>query len=131
MWQRLVLIAFAGACGTLSRYALSVYLDRWQNQKNIRFFEIPIGTLSVNLLGCFIFGFLYALFATRLASSDTVRQIFLVGFLGSFTTFSTFAYQTGHLAEQGNLFGALGNVVLQVALGVTLAYLGILLGRQI
>lgn len=131
MWQRLVLIAFAGACGTLSRYALSVYLDRWQNQKNIRFFEIPIGTLSVNLLGCFIFGFLYALFASRLASSDTVRQIFLVGFLGSFTTFSTFAYQTGHLAEQGNLFGALGNVVLQVALGVTLAYLGILLGRQI
>jgi CrcB protein len=117
---KLAWLALAGAAGTLARYGLCVLVPRWCGT------GFPWGTLAVNALGCFLFGLVW----TR-ALSEQARLILLTGFLGAFTTFSTFAFDTGgQLGDRQWLFAA-ANVAAQVLLGLTCLFLGFALGRSV
>jgi CrcB protein len=118
-------LAVLGAAGTLCRYWLDGFL---QDLCGTRF---PWGILIVNLLGCFAFGVVYPLAEGSMHISGTTRQIILTGFMGAFTTFSTFTYQTMDFMEKGQWFEAFANVGLQVVFGIGLMFLGLALGRLV
>ncbi len=122
-WQRLLLLAAAGAAGTLARFALSGAVQRWQPT------TFPWGTLAVNGLGCLLFGLVWSLADERLIISGATRAVALVGFMGAFTTFSTFAFETGQMLDDGQWLLAAGNLLLQNVSGVALVLVGIALGR--
>jgi CrcB protein len=123
MWQKCALIALAGAAGTLARYGLSGLVQRWGG------IAFPWGTWSVNLLGCFAFGMVWTLAEDRLIISGETRFIVLTGFMGAFTTFSTFAYETADLLRDGSWYLAAGNVLGQNVLGIAGVLLGLATGR--
>ena len=120
---RLVSIGLAGFAGTLARYWLSGWIAR-------RFGEtFPTGTLTVNLAGCFVAGFLsYSLFE-RFLVSETVRTVLLIGVLGGFTTFSSFGLQTFNLLRDGEFGLALLNVAVSNVAGLTMVWLGFTIAK--
>ena len=114
-----------GTLGTLSRYLLAGFIYQ------IFGTNFPWGTLAVNLLGCFIIGFLNALAETKFLLGPNVRLFFMVGFCGAFTTFSTFMLETSNLMKDGENFLAFANVAASVVVGFVVFKLGILLGETI
>jgi len=91
----------------------------------------PYGTLAVNIVGSLLMGLLYVLFLERMEVSPELRAALLVGFLGAFTTFSTFSIETLNLIEQADYLKAGLNMVLSVTACLLAAWFGLLLGRQI
>jgi fluoride exporter len=108
----------AGALGAVARYGLSSWI---QSASPGRF---PWGTLGVNLLGCLLFGIIWTLFEGRLVISHTTRVAVLTGFLGAFTTFSTFGFENAQLFSQGEWVVGTLNLVLQPAVGMLCFLLG-------
>lgn len=123
MLTRLLLLAAAGAAGALCRYGLSGLV---QSVAGARF---PWGTMVVNLSGAFAAGLFFGLIQERLALSGEVRIIVLVGFMGAFTTFSTFMLETTELARDAQWVAAAGNLLLQNGLGLALLYAGLVVSR--
>lgn len=123
MWRELALIAVAGAVGTLSRYGLSGFVQRLCGA------QFPWGTLAVNACGCFLFGVVWTLAEERLVISGQTRFVLLTGFMGAFTTFSTFAFETSGMLQSAQWWLAVGNTAAQVLLGVLLIFLGYATGR--
>ncbi len=122
MLAKLLWIAIGGALGTVARYGTTVALKPWSE-------AFPYGTLIVNLLGCLLIGVLHGLFADRWIVRDEVRLALTVGFLGGFTTFSTFALDNALLLTRGNLARAAINLLISNILGVALVFLGFYLAR--
>jgi fluoride exporter len=118
-------LAVLGAAGTLCRYWLDGFL---QDLSGSRF---PWGILVVNLVGCFAFGFVYPLAEGPMHISSPTRQIILTGFMGAFTTFSTFTYQTVDFLEKGQWADAFANVAVQLVCGIGLMFVGLALGRLV
>ena len=118
-------IAAGGALGALMRYWVSTAVYAWLGR------AFPWGTLAVNLLGSAVMGVLYVLLMERLTSGPEVRALVLIGFLGAFTTFSTFSIETFNLIEQAELGKALANVLVSVTACVLAAWGGVILGRQL
>jgi CrcB protein len=125
MLYKLAWLAFAGALGTLARFALYALVQRLHDS------EFPWGTLVVNSLGCFLFGLVWPLAEERLVISGETRFIILTGFMGSFTTFSTFAFETSALARDAQWFPMIGNLLAQNGLGLVCIVLGMALGRML
>jgi CrcB protein len=123
--QRLLLIALAGSLGALARYGLAGFV---QNNSGSSF---PWGTISVNVLGTFLFGFIWSLADERLLISSETRLIVLTGFMGAFTTFSTFMFETGTLMQDDQWLMAFGNLSLQLIAGIICLFLGLAAGRLI
>jgi CrcB protein len=121
--QKLLALALAGALGTLCRYALAGLVQRAADGL------FPWGTLAVNVLGCLLFGAAWALAQERFVLSGETRAVVLVGFLGAFTTFSTFAFETGAMLRDADWGLAAANVLAQNLLGVAGFLLGLVLGR--
>jgi CrcB protein len=122
---RILLIGFAGLAGTLSRYCLAGVFGR-------RFGEsFPIGTIIVNLVGCFLVGFLFYLLQERSLVSETVRLAIMVGFLGGFTTFSAFGLQTFTLFRDGEMLFAFMNLIVSNLAGLFFVWVGFLLARAL
>ena len=120
---RLLLIGLAGLLGTLGRYALSGIIAR-------RFGEtFPTGTLVVNVVGCFLAGFLFSLMQDRFLVNDVVRTAIMIGFLGGFTTFSSFGLQTFTLMRDGEMWLATINVLVSNAAGLLTVWAGYSLAR--
>ena len=117
---RLSAIALAGAAGALARYGLTGLVHRFSADR------FPAGTLLVNLIGCFLLGYLATLTVERWPVSATVRTALLVGFLGAFTTFSTFGMDSLNLVRDGALGRGVLNIVLSVGLGILLAWAGMI-----
>jgi CrcB protein len=116
--QRLLLIGFAGFVGTVARYGLANWTAK-------RFGEtFPIGTLVVNLMGCFLAGLLAYLLLERFAIGPTARTVLLVGLLGGFTTFSAFGLQSFQLLRDGEVGLALLNILLSNVAGLFMVWLG-------
>jgi CrcB protein len=122
---QLIAIASGGAAGALFRFWVSngVYslLGR----------EFPYGTLAVNVLGSLVMGFLYVLLLERTTVSPELRGALLIGFLGAFTTFSTFSIETLNLLEQAELVKAGLNILLSVVACVFACWFGLVIGRQL
>lgn len=118
------LIIFLGSgLGGLLRFLLGSYV-----QKVFDGWIFPIGTFSVNMLGCLVIGFLARLAEAKGLFQGEVRLLIFVGFLGGFTTFSSFGYETFQLLRDGEILQALLNAGLQVVLGVLLVWLGYIIG---
>lgn len=121
--QRLLFIGLAGGTGTLLRYWLSEFTAR-------RFGEqFPVGTVVVNLVGCFFAGFLFYLIFDRYEFSPALRTIILIGLLGGFTTFSSYGLQTFALLRDGQMGLALFNIALSNVGGLLLVWFGYSLAK--
>jgi len=123
--NNLLLIASGGALGAVSRYLVS------NGVHNMLGRDFPYGTLSVNVLGSLLMGFIYILLLERMDPGAHWRPLLLIGFLGAFTTFSTFSIETLNLVEAGELFRAMLNILLSVTTCLIACWAGVLLGRQL
>ncbi|MFB3785659.1 MAG: CrcB family protein [bacterium] len=123
MDKKLVLIALTGGLGSLARYGLAGLVQRWAGS------GFAWGTPVVNLLGCFLFGVIWSLAEERILISGETRAILLVGFLGAFTTFSTYVFETGELLRDAQWRWAAGNVCLQTFGGLAAFFAGLAGGR--
>ena len=119
----ILLLAVAGAAGTLSRYGLGGLAQR------ITGAGFPYGTLVINLLGCLVIGYTMQIALNTDIIPETARVVVTIGFLGAFTTFSTFSYETVRLFEDGAWVPAVLNIATNVGLGLAATLLGKLLGR--
>ena len=120
---KLFLIGLAGFIGTLTRYWMSGSVARRYGE------SFPVGTLVVNLVGCFLVGLLFYLMQERFLVNQTVRTVILIGFLGGFTTFSSFGLQTFTLLQEREVGFALLNLGVANAGGVLLVWAGYTLGK--
>ncbi len=123
--QRLLLLALAGGVGAMARYGLSGLVQRYSGT------SFPWGTLAVNILGCFVFGVIWAVATERMAMSPEVRTIILVGFLGSFTTFATFMSESHRLLADAQWLPAIGNLLITNITGLGVFILGLAVGRVV
>lgn len=93
--------------------------------------QFPYGTLVINMTGSFLMGFLFVLIVDRFEYiGPQLRSLLLIGFLGGYTTFSSFSLETLILLENGAWMSALLNIALSVILCIFLAWLGVVAGRQ-
>ena len=123
--SQVLAIAIGGAVGALSRFWVSngVY--------NLMGRDFPYGTLMVNVVGSLLMGLLYVWLIERTALGPEWRALILVGFLGSFTTFSTFSMETLTLVENHAYMKAMLNILLSVLLCIAGTGLGMVLARKI
>lgn len=121
MWKNLLLVFLGGGFGSVMRSLIG----RW-----ITTVHFPLATFLVNLVGCFLIGLFYALFARHVMGNDW-RMLLTVGFCGGFTTFSTFSNESFHLLRSGQflLFGAYA--LASFACCLVAVYLGDLAGRNL
>lgn len=124
MIRTIGLMSLAGVAGTLSRFGVAAAFARWRT-------PFPWGTLIINAVGCFLFGLVATLADERGTISSHTRLVLTTGFLGAFTTFSTYAYESVTLARGDRPGLALANVFGQVALGLALAVIGSELARRL
>jgi CrcB protein len=116
---RLALIGAGGFTGAVLRFLVSSWV---QGRAGSPVF--PLGTLSVNMIGCLLIGFLSALVEMKSMFSPETRSFVLIGLLGAFTTFSTFSNETLNLIRESRIELALLNAGGQVLLGVFLVWAG-------
>lgn len=123
--QNLLVIALAGGLGAISRYGLAGFVQRHAPA------GFPLGTFAVNLLGCLAFGLVWGLLEDRVGLAPQVRLAALTGFMGAFTTFSTFAFESAAMLQHGQwLYGSL-NILGQNLGGLAFVLLGMGLGRLV
>jgi len=122
---QLLLVGAGGFIGSVLRYAVSGLAYRL-----IPAAMFPLGTLVVNVAGCFLIGYGNGLAVTRNMFTPQARVFLFIGLLGGFTTFSSFGYETMALARDSQEARALVNVALQVVLGLAAVWLGYSLSRS-
>jgi CrcB protein len=115
----ITLVALGGALGSVSRYLLGTWMQSASGS-----IDFPFGTLTVNLIGCFVIGFLSQLAEARGVFTSETRTLVFVGILGGFTTFSSFGNDTINLFRDGETVNALLNIGANVILGLALVWLG-------
>ncbi|HEB57907.1 MAG TPA: fluoride efflux transporter CrcB [Gammaproteobacteria bacterium] len=118
-------IAVGGAVGAVMRFWVSTWTYRVLGQ------GFPWGTLAVNVSGSLAMGFVYVLLVERLSLGPEWRAALMIGFLGAFTTFSTFSVEALNLVQAGTVVRALLYVLASVIFCVLAAYLGMIAGRQL
>ncbi len=144
--RQLVLLLLAGALGTLARYGLILLIGRAVSLK------FPLGTLIINIIGCFLFGVVWMLATDPAAQSGLMdgldagmdprsagvwrltagtRDIILIGFMGAFTTFSTFAFDAQHLWRSGSYGAAVGYVLASNVVGIGGLLAGMWIGGRV
>jgi len=119
-FKSLLFVGCGGALGCMSRFVVNYYVYKW-----LPHFHFPISTFLVNIIGCFILGYLSA-FACAHSNYTFIKPLLMVGFCGGFTTFSTFSQDTFYLIHHGLNFQGLLYVILSVSVGFVMHYLGIL-----
>ncbi len=124
IWTRLAFVAGFGALGASLRYLVGITVVRYVPTAPF------LGTLFVNLLGCFLFGLISQLGQGAAWLTPALRIAILTGFMGAFTTFSSFSFDTVQLYESRGITWAVGYVLLQNLLGISLAVLGMVVGRS-
>ena len=123
--MHLLTIALAGGLGAFARYSLTGFTHRFTA------WDFPVGTLLVNTLGCLVFGFLAPLLAERTQIPEAYRMGVIIGFLGSFTTFSTFGFDTIDLAQNGDWGKAALNVFASLLFGCVAVLAGLWLAGRV
>ena len=122
--MRILSVALGGACGATARYGL-----------NLLFFKtlspFPFATFFINITGSFLIGFLFILFTDRIDINENLRLAIMVGFLGAYTTFSTFEFETFALMREKQITMAILYVSLSFALGLIGVLMGVWLGRKL
>ena len=120
-----LLIAAGGAAGAVSRYVVDDTLTRWLGG------AFPVGTLVVNLSGSFLLGILFALVIERSSLPSDIRAPVMIGFIGAYTTFSTWMLESARLMEDGAWLLAAANLGGSVLLGLMAVFAGLAVGRAL
>jgi len=121
----LLAVAAGGAVGAVSRYLTSAVVSRAFGA------GFPYGTFAVNILGSLIMGFVLVRLATSFEASPSLKALITAGFLGSFTTFSTFSMDSFALIQSGAFGAAAAYILLSVGIGLASFWAGALLGQAI
>lgn len=119
------MVAIGGAVGALARFALGTYVGA---RMGARF---PYGTFIINVSGSFLIGLIMTVLTERTHLSPNWRYFVPIGFIGAYTTFSTFEYETLRAMQDGQLVSGTLNIVLSVTLGFLMVWLGVLTGRAL
>ncbi len=120
---RFLVVAAGGAAGAMARYGVTLFVAAFWKR------DFPLATLLINVSGSFILGFFSAFAAERAAIDPLWRLLIATGFIGAYTTFSTFEYETERLAANGALGWGVLNVLSSVLAGFIAVRLGVILGR--
>lgn len=122
MIQKLLAVALGGSFGAVMRYLIFLIYEKSHS------YSFPWATLAVNLVGSFLIGLLWGLF-DKYYVSPGLRLFIFVGILGSFTTFSTFAFDVFSMSKDGNIRNLIFYVSATNILGITLAFAGYYLSK--
>ncbi len=117
--QQVLLVGAGGFVGSALRYIVSTNVQRWLSES-----WLPYGTLAVNIAGCFLIGLLAGLADSRQVLSPETRLVLMVGLLGGFTTYSTFAYDSVALLRNGGFVAAAAYIALHIVVGIFAVWLG-------
>jgi len=117
-------VGAAGSLGSMCRYFVGMACGRLFGS------AFPVGTMVINLSGCLLLGWFMAFIRERVAVSESLRVAVAIGFVGAYTTFSTFAYESNSLLEDGSAIKAAINVFGSLIVGLIAVRLGIYLGSR-
>ncbi len=123
--SRYAMIAAGGALGAVARYVLGGLVQEWAGPR------FPYGTLVINVSGCLVMGIVMTLLAERPVLHPNWRFLVPVGFIGAYTTFSTFEYETFRAVEQGAWLVGLGNILISVVVGFISVAVGVVATREL
>ncbi|MDZ7266372.1 MAG: fluoride efflux transporter CrcB [candidate division KSB1 bacterium] len=116
---KIILVGIGGFAGSILRYLLSGYVQQLAKDSGF-----PLGTAAVNLAGCLVIGLLAQLAERHGFLTMEARLLIVIGFLGGFTTFSTFTNETMNLLRNGEVLAALVNLHVHFVLGLAAVWLG-------
>lgn len=123
--MNILIIGIGGFVGAVSRYSLALWIgQRWGR-------TFPLGTFLINVSGSFLIGLFMTLMVERFTVNPQWRLLLVVGFLGAYTTFSTFEYETGALLKDGEWTFAMLNIILSVVAGFVALKLGEVIAKAI
>ncbi len=125
MVRQLAAVAIGGAAGAVMRWLVASGVQKVAGG------AFPWGTFAVNALGSFLLGFLFVWLIERSTASELLRLAITVGFMGAFTTFSTYSLESVRLLQEGAFSLAFGNIAGQVIICLLLTWLGVQLARVI
>ncbi|MGB8474792.1 MAG: fluoride efflux transporter CrcB [Candidatus Acidiferrum sp.] len=123
MMGKYLMVGIGGFLGAVARFWIGGYVGE---KMGTRF---PYGTLVINCTGCFLIGFIITLMAERTHWSPGWRYLIPIGFIGAYTTFSTFEYETFRVMQDGELLLAFLNVAISVIVGFLAVWLGVIAGK--
>ena len=121
---KILLVGAGGFIGSIFRYILSGLVHQFLSEP-----WFPYGTLTVNVMGCLLIGFLSGISESQQAFNPETRLLIFIGFLGGFTTFSTFGSETFTFARDGQFLASLSNIFFHLSLGIGAVLLGNILSR--
>ena len=119
-----IIIGIGGSCGAILRFIIETWVNSCSGSS-----VFPFGTLTVNLIGCLLIGFLFGIIAISQLINPRARLFLTVGFLGSLTTFSSFGYETFKLIGDREFLTALLNVLIQITAGLTAVWAGFAISK--
>lgn len=123
--MNVLIIGLGGFLGAVTRYGAAVWIgERWGR-------SFPLGTFVINVTGSLLIGFLMPLLTERFLANPQWRLFLAVGFLGAYTTFSTFEYETGALLKDGEWLIALLNAGLSVIVGFIALKIGEIMAKSL
>lgn len=122
-------IALGGSLGAVSRFAVANAVFESLNRNNVHAY--PYGTFAVNFIGSFLIGLIYVFLVKHDLEASYHKHLFMAGFLGAFTTFSTFSLETIGLIQQGRMIDAAGYIGFTLAGCLLATLVGMLLAKQI
>ncbi len=125
MMRQLLAVAAGGAMGAVLRWLMASSIQKMVGG------AFPWGTFAVNALGSLMLGFLFVWLIERSTAGELLRLAITIGFLGAFTTFSTYSLESIRLLQEGAFGMALGNILGQVVVCLTLTWLGVQLARSL
>ena len=122
---KILSVAIGGSVGAVARYLINI------SPLATVLAKFPLPTFIINIVGSFLIGFLMIVFADKYVVNENIRMAVIVGFLGAFTTFSTFAFDTGQMMREGHWAAAAANLLANNVLGIGAFLLGLAIAQRV
>lgn len=123
MLRNIILVGLGGSAGSILRYLTSVFVNKYFHS------AFPFATFTINLLGCLLIGYLLGTFDKQQVVSSDLKLLFIAGFCGGYTTFSTFAAENYQLMQSGNSLTAFLYIAVSVVICILAVWLGMTISR--
>lgn len=124
MWKDILFVGIGGGIGSILRYLTSRLVARYAQVQ-----WLFLGTFAANIIGCFVIGLFAGCMLTRYPDNQTFRLLFIVGFCGGYTTFSTFAFENLRLFESQQWLLLALYTIVSVSVGIWMVWIGLRVGR--